>query len=200
MRKESVIDYGEYVVSEEILKMLNQDNNKQFSVFAPLSRQEKGVDLILFNRISRKTITVQVKSSRSYVGGKKNDVKYNHLWLNNFNISDEAYADYYVLMGSYIHMESKRLIEKRGMSVNAIEYKPIVLVYSHSEMVEELQKLRQRTRDHPEKFFSFKFRDEEDIIIDRGYVSGYNTLNNGSASRRVQLLKNKINELVNALN
>lgn len=200
MRKESVIDYGEYIVSEEILKMLNQGNNKQYSIFAPLSRQEKGIDLILFNRVNRKTITIQVKSSRSYIDGKKNDIKYNFLWLNNFNISDEAYADYYVIMGSYIHVKSEKLIEKRGLSVNAIDYKPIILIYSHSEMVEELDRLRQKTKEHREKFFSFKFRDEDDITIDRGYVFGYNTLNNGNASRSSQLLKNKINELIESLN
>ena len=41
MRKESVIDYGEYIVSEEILKMLNQGNNKQVFSICTLSRQEK---------------------------------------------------------------------------------------------------------------------------------------------------------------
>jgi hypothetical protein len=43
MKKESVIDYGEYVVAEEITKLLNSGNEvfKEYSVFAPLSRQEK---------------------------------------------------------------------------------------------------------------------------------------------------------------
>ncbi|MDY0276733.1 MAG: hypothetical protein RBQ97_01475 [Acholeplasma sp.] len=200
MRKESLIDYREFIVSEELLKMLNKGKNKQYSVFAPFSRQEKGIDLILFNRISRKSLSIQVKSSKSYVDGNNNDIKHNFLWLNKFNISNEAYADYYVIMGNYINVKYEKLIEQHGMSINAIDYKPIILIYTYNEMVEELQKLRLKTKDNTEKFFSFKFRNEDDITLDRGYVSGYNTLNNGSAARKSHLTKNKIHELIDALN
>jgi hypothetical protein len=54
MRKESVLDYGEYIAAEEFLRILTQCNNKKYSIFAPLSRQEKGIDLNLFNRINKK--------------------------------------------------------------------------------------------------------------------------------------------------
>jgi len=197
MRKESVIDYGEYIVSEEILKALNRNNNKQYSIFAPLSKQEKGVDLILFNRTNRKTVTIQVKSSRSYVDGK--DIKFNFLWLNNFNISEEAYADYYIIVGNYLNVESERLLLDKGLSVNVIDYIPIILVYSYDEMVEELKKIRLKTKDKPDRFFGFKFREENDIEIARGYVSGHNTLNNGSSNRSPLLLKNKVKNIIDSL-
>jgi hypothetical protein len=200
MRKESVLDYGEYIAAEEILKILNQGKNKKYSIFAPISRQEKGIDLILFNRSNKKTITVQVKSSRSYVGKNVSGPKYNFLWLNNFNIPKEAKADFYIIVGNYLHVKTERLVEKGGMSTNAIDYKPIILVYSYSEMQEELEKLRQKTNNKSDKFFSFKFREESDIIIERGYVQGHNTLNNGNNSRASQLLKNKLKYIIKALN
>ena len=197
MRKESVIYYGEYIVSEEILKALNRNNNKQYSIFAPLSKQEKGVDLILFNRTNKKTVTIQVKSSRSYVDGK--DIKFNWLWLNNFNIPEEAYADYYIIVGNYLNVESERLLLDKGLSVNAIDYIPIILVYSYDEMVEELKKIRLKRKDKPDRFFGFKFREENDIEIARGYVSGHNTLNNGSSNRSPLLLKNKVKNIIDSL-
>ncbi len=199
MRKESVIDYGEYTVAEEMLKHLNAGKKKQYSVFAPLSRQEKAVDLILFNRENKKTLTIQVKSSRSYPGEDKDGVRNNWLWLNTFKIDEHVYADYYVIVGNYLSTDKESLVENKGLRINAVDYDPILLVYSHDEMVEELSKLRLKTKNKPEKFFGYKFRDEDDVIIERGFVEGHNTLNNGSNKRDVQLLKNKINEIKEAL-
>jgi hypothetical protein len=41
------------------------------------------------------------------------------------------------------------------LSTNAIEDKPIILVYGQIEMIEELQKLKQKTSNKSDKFFSF---------------------------------------------
>ena len=56
---------------------------KNCSVFVPVSSQEKGIDLLLYQYKNNqtKTIGVQVKMSRTYQVGKK----YSHtLWFNRF--------------------------------------------------------------------------------------------------------------------
>jgi hypothetical protein len=85
------------------------------------------------------------------------------------------------------------------LSTNAIEDKPIILVYGQIEMIEELQKLKQKTSNKSDKFFSFKFREETDIVIESGYVPGHNTLNDGDNSIKSQLLKIKVKDIIHAL-
>lgn len=195
MRKESVIDYGEYIAAEVLLKHLNVSKNKfkEYSIFAPLSRQEKGVDLILYNRTSSKTATIQVKFSRSYVRTRKRKPSTNYLWFNNFKIDKEAKADFYILVGNYLKGDHKTIIAKEGLTVNAIDFSSIVLIYTYAEIIEELRKIRKKNKNEPDSKFGFEFRDENDIVLTRGYVEGYNTINNGSNERNEFLVKSKIN-------
>ena len=194
MRKESVIDYGEFIASEELLKILNKGNAKfkEYSIFAPLSRQEKGIDLILYKKGSNKVATIQVKSSRSYVEEPKKKAKSNNLWLNKFKIVDEVKADFYFIVGNYLKTDTEQLLSKRGLSINAIDYSPIILVYTYEEMVKELNSIRKKTKDEPDKFFSYRFRSEDDIVLMRGFIQKDNNTN----SRNYFLLKNRIDDIV----
>ena len=136
MRKESVIDYGEYIVAEGLLKHLNVSKNKfkEYSIFAPLSRQAKGVALILYNRASSKTATIQVKFSRSYVNTPKRKLPTNNLWFNMFKIDEEAKADFYILVGSDLKGDHKKIIDKKGLTVNAIDFSSIILIYTFASI------------------------------------------------------------------
>jgi len=201
VKKVSSIDYGEFTAADHILWWLNgiksNQSHKLYSFFAPLSRQEKGVDLILYKKNSQKVATIQVKTSRSYQSdGNHKIMRYNFLWLNYFNINDEAKADFYVIVGNYFDAPQEILEKKNGLSVKAIDYKPIILIYSQAEMIEELGKIRQKKIEQHDKFFSFKFRDETDIVLDRGFVKGYNTINNGDASRAEFVIGNKIDKII----
>ena len=68
MQPQFTLPYSEFKVAE----ILNQ-KFKPYSVFIPTSSQEKGIDLILYNRKATKdrVVTIQVKSSRAYYESNK---------------------------------------------------------------------------------------------------------------------------------
>ena len=179
MAKEIVIDYGEQLVADNLLWILKNKNNefKDYSIYVPISRQQKGIDLILFKNGCSKVATIQVKSSRSYVGDKDKDSKerINYLWLNTFSIREEAMADFYIIVGNY-YSSKQKLDQNSGCVFNLVDYKSLILVYTADEMKEELIRLKQVKTESQNRFFSFRFRDETDVELDRGYFAGYNTI------------------------
>ena len=195
LKKESIIDYGEYIVSDELLKTLNKGNEKfkEFSIFAPLSRQEKGIDLILYKKGSNRVATIQVKASRSYLEQRKKKENSNSLWLNNFKIDDEVRADFYFIVGNYLKTNTEALLIKKGLPITAIDYSSIILVYTYEEMLEELKSITKKTKDEPDKFFSYRFRTEDDIELNRGF----NSKISNDRSRTNHLLKNKFTVILN---
>jgi|SRR5438067_4467029 len=60
------LPYSEWLVAEHLMKALPSSDG--YSVYAPLSRQEKGVDLLLTRRTNgtSRAATLQVKYSRAY--------------------------------------------------------------------------------------------------------------------------------------
>ena len=64
------IEYSEYCVADTISKLLYTPKQFNVSVFVPTSRQEKGIDLMLYRHEDATchnfTATIQVKSSRVY--------------------------------------------------------------------------------------------------------------------------------------
>jgi len=57
------LPYSKYKVAEELQKKLPKKDG--YSVLIPISRQQKGFDLMLFNYKTSKHITIQIKASRS---------------------------------------------------------------------------------------------------------------------------------------
>ena len=60
------IPYPEFCVAQQLSRLLTA--KRGYSVFAPLSRQQPGVDLVLVRRArsGSKVATIQVKGSRTY--------------------------------------------------------------------------------------------------------------------------------------
>jgi hypothetical protein len=60
------LPYSEWVVAQQLTKSFPV--REGYSVFAPLSRQEKGVDLVLVQRQrgATRAASIQVKFSRTY--------------------------------------------------------------------------------------------------------------------------------------
>ena len=81
------LPYSEYETILQVQKYFKKSGG--LSVFIPVSRQQKGIDFVIVNTKNRKTLTVQVKGSRSYTKteipkrSKKELFKYN-FWFNNF--------------------------------------------------------------------------------------------------------------------
>jgi hypothetical protein len=156
------IPYSEYAVAQQLRSSLPVAHG--YSFYAPMSRQEKGVDLILTRRHHRSTsvATIQVKSSRTYsprnLSEDSKEYRYN-TWFNNFDVP--AQADFIVLIALYPPDETRN--SRRLGSWWA----PVTLLFSHTEMSEFLSTVR-TVGGKRDKMFGFGFNDARQIFQTRG--------------------------------
>jgi len=171
------IPFPEYDIANILQKkFLKKDN---FSIAIPLSRQQKLYDLLLVNGKSKKSVTIQVKSSRTWLGLEKDEYQY-YSWFNYFDIKDN-YSDFYFLYMTY------PLFDKNFHPRAKWDRK--MLVFNQKEMVKLLNNIR--TKDgKQERFFSFGFNAVGRKIYG---VRGFNHFSNREFSRN--LLENKLNEI-----
>jgi hypothetical protein len=89
------IDYPEYYIAGHLQTDFSRADN--YSVSIPLSRQQKYYDLLLHSSQSRKCLTIQVKSSRSYLKTEIDDKTYHYnAWLTNFKTTN-PFTDFYFI-------------------------------------------------------------------------------------------------------
>ncbi|MEO8327979.1 MAG: hypothetical protein ABI618_19185, partial [Nitrospirota bacterium] len=98
------LPYSEFAVADLFIRTFKTKDG--YSIFVPISRTEKGVDLLLTRRTDggTRTLTFQIKASRTYAGtAPKRKVKHrryqNYTWLNRFDVPKQA--DFVVLLGLY---------------------------------------------------------------------------------------------------
>ena len=94
------LPYPEFAVAERLKNLLRQPKGR-YSITVPLSRQQKGWDLLAYSQDSTLAARIQVKSSRDF--GKPDPAPRDSchlLWLNNFRPQLE-FADFFVLFGLY---------------------------------------------------------------------------------------------------
>jgi hypothetical protein len=180
------LQWPEYAVMNKLADIFKKED---YAVFVPVSRQQKGIDLLLFNAKNHKSLTIQVKSSRTYLMGKEREdqgLGY-AIWLKNF--ADKiagAGADYYVIYGLYPRKNSK--------GVPAESWDDLFLCYSEAEMLTVLKRVRQKKdRQKPDKFFGFEFNDKGSIVTGRGILTETGTLAHEDAS--VYILNKKAAEM-----
>src|SRR3954452_25356618 len=91
------LPYSEWLVAEHLMREL--PGSEGFSVYDPLSRQERGVDLLLSRRtgsVSR-VAAIQVKYSRAY---EKPGSEFKFVtWFKSFRVPPEA--DFIILVALY---------------------------------------------------------------------------------------------------
>lgn len=152
------LPYSEWLVAEQLMKYFPSKDG--YSVFAPLSRQEKGVDLMLTRRLKHQSraITIQVKYSRAYARGPRSKFKF-IAWFRKFEISERA--DFYALTALYPHITGK------GNDSKETWWKSIVLVFPRKEM-EKLIKALQTQAGLPENMFYLGFNDSDQVFLTRG--------------------------------
>lgn len=182
------LSYSEFEVINLIQKFFKKSEG--YSVYIPVSRQQKGIDFIIHNYIKNKTIRFQVKSSRTYVHEgrelkngdfKKPDFKY-HLWLNNFHEKYEKdHCDYYIIFGLYPVYSSEKNIKESF-------WKTILLCYSENEMFDLLGKIKTKKEGKMDRFFSYAFNSGDEIFNDRGL--------NEKVNATEFLLKNRIKDIL----
>jgi hypothetical protein len=171
------IPFPEYDIANILKKEFVKKDN--FSVAIPLSRQQKFYDLLLINGETKKSITIQVKSSRTYLGSEKHEYQY-YSWLNHFDIKDN-YSDFYFVYMTY------PLFDKHFRPRAKWDRK--ILVFNQKEMIELLGSVKTKAGKQ-ERFFSFGFNVTDGKIYG---ARGFAHLNKKEFSKN--LLENKLIEI-----
>lgn len=154
------LPYSEFRVALELLK--NFPKKEGYSVYVPLSRQEKGVDLILARRFEnnkKKLITIQVKSSRFYPGTHLTEFD---ICFKTFKVPEKA--DFIFLFAVYPDTDEK---SRKTLSM----WLPLILVFSNEEMNEFIKSVKTKKSRKPDSWFYFSFDDDKKIKRTRGSVS-----------------------------
>jgi hypothetical protein len=186
------LPYPEYIVATHLQRLLKKKEG--YSVQIPLSRQQKGIDLLVYSARSRKAVSIQIKSSRAYLGKapkrKSKRKRFNNaLWFVNFDYQKDI-ADFYILFGLYPKSDiiSKRL-DKSKKTRKWWDYK--ILVFTDKEIRKFLRNLLTR-RGKKESFFGFGFNNRsKDIFATRGVKS--------PKSVKEYLIENKIATIIDFL-
>jgi hypothetical protein len=165
------LPYSEFEIVNKFQESFKRKDG--FSVYIPVSRQEKAVDFILSKNKSHKIARFQVKSSRTYIHEaeiKKNGViknpeyKYN-LWFNNFiEKYEQGSADYYLLFGLYP-------IYTNDSSIDSNFWKSMIVCLSDEKMNETLKNVLTKREKKSDRFYGLSFNHPNQIVGTRGFLN-----------------------------
>jgi len=184
------LPFSENLVINELEKKFNKRDG--YSILIPSTRQQKGFDLLLYNSKSKKSLTIQVKGSRTYnPAPPKNNkaIKYkNYTWFSKFKI-EKGLADFYVLFGLFITNPTS---QEKSRSVKRNDwYDHILMIFTEGEMIEFLGNLKLKTQDKADTKFSFGFSDKKRIVLTRG-TRAHIDYSDKLFHKRIQVLKNQL--------
>src|ERR1019366_8044870 len=98
------LQWPEFVLAHHLQQRLPKKEG--YSLFVPLSRQEKGVDLAILKKVSgsHRTLTIQIKASRAYYSHTppKRELTKRfqfYTWFRRFEVPEDA--DFILLFGMY---------------------------------------------------------------------------------------------------
>jgi hypothetical protein len=157
------LPYSEFCVAQQLARLLPAA--KGYSLYAPVSRQQPGVDLLIARRRNQRirVASIQVKSSRTYsrpttTARTKKPFRYN-TWFNNFECPSEA--DFFCLVSLYPAIDSA---QRRELGT---WWAPQILLFSQTEMRRFLRSVRTvgGKRDH---MFGFGFNQADEAVQTRG--------------------------------
>jgi hypothetical protein len=158
------LPYSEYVVAERLRNQFTKANG--YSIYIPVSRQEKGVDLALIRntKSERKISTFQIKASRTYFGEppkrKTTPERFKfYTWFNRFEPNPRA--DLFIIIGFFPLAEA--MTRKKGTST----YGDCSLLFTYQEIKELLDNCR-TVKGGADKMFGFGFNDLDAIVYTRG--------------------------------
>jgi hypothetical protein len=158
------LPYSEFCVAQQLARLLPAKQG--YSLYAPVSRQQKGVDLLIARRRNQKirVASIQVKSSRTY-SNPKTTVRAKKPWLlyntrfNNFECPAEA--DFFCLVSLYPEKDSAKRRELGTW------WAPQILLFSQKEMRRFLRSVR-TVGGKRDPFFGFGFDKAEESVQNRG--------------------------------
>jgi len=182
------LSYPEYTVAITFQNYFKKGDG--YSVHIPLSRQQKGIDLLLYNQNTKKAVSLQIKSSRTWYQKpprwKKAKERFQYAaWFRNFRY-EKGIADFYALFILYPKEQfGKKRLDKAKRQKKWWNSK--VLIFNDSEMHTLLRKIKTK-EGKAESFFYVGFNENtNDIFITRGFPNPLQC--------KDKLLENKIREI-----
>ena len=160
------LPYSEYKVAEELQKIFSK--NKDYTVLIPVSRQQKGFDLIIYNCNSKKAVTIQIKASRAYDHARAKKGFDTTFWFGNIKYF-KGRADFYILFAVYAEYSIKKILNKSRQTDKWIHN--TMLVFSDKEMGRFLGNLKtKKGKTENQFYFSLNKQHPNRIYLTRGNV------------------------------
>jgi hypothetical protein len=161
------LPYPEFCVAQQLARHLPASQG--YSIYAPVSRQQPGVDLVLARRRGNrvKVACIQVKSSRTYSrrpprrppqSRTKRSFVY-HTWFNNFECPPQA--DFLCLVTLYPAVDQR---ERRELGT---WWAPQILLFTSGEMRRFLRSVK-TVSGLRDGMFGFGFNHAEESFQTRG--------------------------------
>jgi hypothetical protein len=158
------LPYSEFVVAQQLARLLPA--SKGYSLHAPISRQQQGIDLLITRRRRSevRAASIQVKSSRTYshpatpARTTRPSFRY-YTWFKNFDCPTEA--DFFCLVALYPAVDATQRRELGSW------WAPQVLLFSQKEMRHFLRNVR-TVSGKPDRMFAFGFDHPDHAFQTRG--------------------------------
>ncbi len=158
------IQWPEFLLANRLQNKLRKKEG--YSVFIPISRQEKSIDLAVLKKNKRgqsRLVTIQVKASRTYIPEppKKEKTKrfFYYTWFNRFDVPKET--DFFLLFGMYAPDGG------RTKRVTAKWYRDCTLLFKNQEMKHFISNCL-TVEGKPDKMFGFGFNIPTQVFQTRG--------------------------------
>lgn len=164
------LPYSEFEIVNRFQDIFKR--NDGYSVYIPVSRQEKAVDFLMLDSNAGSVAKFQVKSSRTYIHEAKTNKdgslklpKFRfHLWLNNFKYKyQKGSADFYIIFGLFPAYDTTKAIMSDF-------WKTMILCLTDQEMNGLLEKVKTKKEQKDDKFFSFSFNKPNRVYGTRGFL------------------------------
>jgi hypothetical protein len=158
--------------------ILRGNTNKDIEILMPMNAQMKGVDLILMNIKTKKSVTIQVKGSRAYEPQPREVKKYGHGSGGWFFLLEEviskATADYFAFLIYVLEENDKkgrRIIEPHIILIPTKDLQTKSKKYKNTH---GSNRLSYKIWVNPETKKAFDFRDElmdlSKYLDDKGFL------------------------------
>lgn len=184
MEQVFTIPYPEFAVAEE-LSLRYFKKRKGYCIAIPLSRQQKGFDLLVQWKRTKCMASLQVKASAIHLPKGKSKDKFQYcFWFKNFEYHPGA-SDFYILFGLCPICPNKDYMRRR----KPIRWwKSVMLLFSDDDMKDFLQNLKNKS-GKKEHSFSIHFNEPpHNLWLVRGAPKPV-SLNKFFLSRRSHLIK-----------
>ena len=175
------LPYPEFAIATILQKNFKKKDG--FSIQIPLSRQQKGLDLLVYNQKSKKAISIQVKSSRNYKQKEGAEFQYCS-WFRKFEYT-KGLNDYYVFFILYEKNLKKRLDRVKPNKW----WWDKILIFNDKEMKHILDNIRTK-KGSPEHFFAIGFNEgSKGVFITRGFPVPRKVTGNLIEKKKLEILK-----------